>query len=41
MIQVSNANGTSKDSQKDGKNMISKADLVLKMQRLIEDYDFE
>ena len=39
MIQVSSNQGN--NQQKDGKNMISKSDVVLKMQKLIEDYDFE
>ena len=39
MIQVSSNQGD--NQKKDGKNMISKADVVLKMQKLIEDYDFE
>ena len=39
MIQVASNQGN--NQQKDGKNMISKSDIVLKMQKLIEDYDFE
>lgn len=39
MIQVASNQG--KDDKKDGKNMVSKCDLILKMQSIVEDFDFE
>ena len=39
MMQITSNQG--KDSHKDGKNMISKADVILKMQSIVEDFDFE
>jgi hypothetical protein len=39
MVQISSNQG--KDDKKDGKNMISKSDLILKMQSVVEDFDFE
>lgn len=39
VIQQSSNQG--REAQKDGKNMISKADVVVKMQSLVENFDFE
>jgi hypothetical protein len=39
MIQISSNQG--KDDRKDGKNMVSKCDIILKMQSIVEDFDFE
>ena len=39
MMQITTNQG--KDSHKEGKNMISKSDVILKMQSIVEDFDFE
>lgn len=39
MMQISTNQG--KDTQKEGKNMISKSDVIQKMQSIVEDFDFE
>lgn len=39
MIQIASNQGNA--DKKDGKNMVSKCDLILKMQSIVEDFDFE
>lgn len=39
MIQTTSNQG--KDNQKEGKNIFSKAEIVAKMQKIVEDFDFE
>lgn len=39
MIQISTNQGN--NQKKEGKNMISKSDVLIKMQNLIEEFDFE
>ena len=39
MIQTTSNQG--KDNQKEGKNIFSKAEIVTKMQKIVEDFDFE
>lgn len=38
-MQISTNQG--KDAHKEGKNMISKSDVIQKMQSIVEDFDFE